>query len=215
MGAPLSKITIQNTDTHEDIKALFNPKEYTLSKNTNWVEYKNKGNDVPDVHFTSGQRRTLKMDLFFDTSIEKGNVREYVEEIEKLMMIIDKSRGSTLKRPPILLVTWGENSLNFKCVLEQMEQRYTMFTEKGTPVRATVTVTFKEINRDQKKSFGGSGRRQTRRREVQEGDTLLGICAAEYGTPEGWQRLADYNNIDDPLHPESGTSMSIPPEPTP
>jgi nucleoid-associated protein YgaU len=210
---PLSKVTIQNTDTHEDIKALFNPKEYTLSKDTNWVEYKNKGNDVPDVHFTSGQRQVLKMELFFDTSIEKSNVREYVQEIENLMMIIDSSSGSNLKRPPILLVTWGENALNFKCVLEHMDQRYTMFTEEGTPVRAIVNVTFKEIKENQRRSFGGR-RRRTRRREVREGDTLLGICAAEYGTPEGWQRLADYNNIDDPLHPEAGSSMSIPPETT-
>ena len=118
----LSKVTLTNVDNKEKIKALFNPKEYSISKSTNWVAYDSHGQDFPDVHFTTGQRRELSMELFFDTYDTKGNVKDYVKKIEQLMLInVEKHR------PPIVLITWGQNALNFQCVLEQCEQRYTMF----------------------------------------------------------------------------------------
>ena len=203
----MEKITITNIDEGGNIVALFNPKEYTISKSTNWVEHKTKGKDVPFVHFTSGQRRTLKMELFLDTSIDKTNVSDYVKELESLMLMMDKEDK---KRPPMLFVSWGEKSLHFKCVLEQMDQRYTMFTEKGTPVRAIVTVTFKEINEKQKRKFGGTPKKRTK--TVKDGENIFCVCSP---TPEGhrkWRDSANKNKIDDPNHIPAGTQMSMPKE---
>ena len=203
----LSKIVIINTDEGNTIEALFNPKEYTISKTTSWVEHKTKGKDSPFVHFSAGGRRSLKMDLFFDTSIRKENVSDYVKELESLMLMMDKEDK---KRPPILFVSWGEKSLHFKCVLEQMDQRYTMFTDNGTPVRAIVTVIFKEINEKQTRRFGGTPRRRTR--TVRDRENIFCVCEP---TPEGhrnWRESATQNNIDDPSRIPSGTQMSMPPE---
>ena len=137
----LSKVSITNVDNKDKVVALFNPKEYSISKSTNWKNLDTQGRDMPDVQFTTGQRRELSMELFFDTYATKKNVKEHVHKIEKLMLIdVEKHR------PPIVLVSWGENALNFQCVLEQMEQRYTMFTNEGTPVRAIINVTFREID---------------------------------------------------------------------
>jgi hypothetical protein len=203
----LSKIIITNTDEGNTIEALFNPKEYTISKTTSWVEHKTKGKDSPFVNFSSGGRRSLKMDLFFDTSITKENVSDYVKELESLMLMMDKEDK---KRPPILFVSWGEKSLHFKCVLEDISQKYTMFTDKGTPVRAMVSVTFKEINEKQTRRFGGTPRRQTR--TVRDRENIFCVCSP---TPEGhrnWRESATQNNIDDPSHIPAGTQMSMPPE---
>ena len=61
----LSKVIITNVDTKERIKALFNPKEYTISKQVSWNTQDQKGLDIPEVQFDKGNRRELSMELFF------------------------------------------------------------------------------------------------------------------------------------------------------
>lgn len=214
----LSKIMITNEDDSNrntnTIEALFNPKEYSISKQSTWVEYNQKGHDAPSVHFSAGQRKELKMELFFDTTVSKKNVKEYVEKLEKLMLIIDISPKSKLKRPPKLFVSWGKEALALKCVLEHMEQRYTMFSEEGTPLRAIVNVTFKEINEDKKKKSGEGKSNSSNKKEkvvtFKDGDSLSKIANKEAGSPEAWKKIAKYNNISDPLNIKPGTKIKIP-----
>lgn len=206
----LSKVSITNVDNKEKVVALFNPKEYSISKSTNWKNLDTQGRDMPDVQFTTGQRRELSMELFFDTYDTKKNVKEYVQKIEKLMLIdVEKHR------PPIVLVSWGENALNFQCVLEQMEQRYTMFTNAGTPVRAIVNVTFREIDPNQNGSLVSQGEKEspdhTKIRVIREGDTLQHLAHLEYEDPALWKILATTNDIEDPLNIPAGTVIQIPP----
>lgn len=208
----LSKVNITNVDNKETVKALFNPKEYSISKSTNWTSYNQKGRDMPEAHFDSGERRELSMELFFDTysSKDKENVKEYVKKIEKLMLMdVEKHR------PPIVLVSWGKNALNFQCVLEQMEQRYTMFLEDGTPVRAMVNVTFREIDLKGKSGIAAEGEKQspdhTKAKVFKAGDTLQSWSAFEYDDPALWKILAEHNNIEDPLNISPGTVLEVPP----
>jgi len=206
----LSKVTITNVDTKGKVVALFNPKEYSISKTTNWKNLDTSGRDMPDVQFTTGQRRELSMELFFDTYDTKKNVKEYVQKIEKLMLIdVEKHR------PPIVLVSWGENALNFQCVLEQMEQRYTMFTNEGTPVRAIINVTFREIDPNQNGSLVSQGEKEspdhTKIRVIREGDTLQHLAHIEYEDPALWKILATSNDIEDPLNIPAGTVIQVPP----
>ena len=206
----LSKVSITNIDTRTTVKALFNPKEYSISKSTEWTNYNQKGRDMPEAHFNTGQRRELKMELFFDTYAEKENVKEYVKKIEKLMLIdVEKHR------PPIVLVAWGKNALNFQCVLEQMEQRYTMFLNDGTPVRAIINVTFKEIDPNQDGALVAEGEKQspdhTKLKIFKSGDTLQSLSAFEYEDSSLWKVLAEHNDIEDPLNIKPGTIIEVPP----
>jgi nucleoid-associated protein YgaU len=206
----LEKITILNTDTATNIRALFNPKEYTISKTTSWATYDEQGKDFADAHFTVGGRRELSLELFFDTYESKQNVKDYVKSIEKLMLIDVEQH-----RPPILLITWGKNALNFKCVLEQMQQRYTMFLNDGTPVRAIINATFKEIDPDQQGSLTSDGEKQspdhTKIRIFKDGDSLPNMAYLEYEDCTKWKILANANNILDPLNIPAGTEIIVPP----
>lgn len=206
----LSKVSITNVDTKSKVEALFNPKEYSISKSTNWVSNDQHGRDMPEVHFTIGQRRELSMELFFDTYDTKKNVKEYVKKIEELMLInVEKHR------PPIVLVSWGKNALNFQCVLEQMEQRYTMFTNDGTPVRAIINVTFREIDPNQNGSLVSGGEKEspdhTKVRVIREGDTLQHLAYLEYEDASLWKILATTNDIEDPTNMKAGTIIQVPP----
>ncbi len=202
----LEKAVIKNLDKNEDVEVLFNPKEYIIEKKTPWKEQDIHGLDAPAVEFTIGERKRLSMELFFDTSEEKTDVRAYTDKIENLMLVDPDQH-----RPPLLLFSWGK--LKFKCVLEDLVQRFTMFMNDGTPIRAILKVLFKEYStaasQVQEKPRHSSD--HTKRIIMREGETLTSISAREYNDPRKWREIADANDIDDPLRVQPGTVLKLPP----
>jgi hypothetical protein len=202
----LEKAVIKNLDKDEDVEVLFNPKEYIIEKKTPWREQEIQGLDSPAVEFTLGERKRLSMELFFDTSEEKTDVREYTDKIENLMLVDPDEH-----RPPLLLFSWGK--LKFKCVLEDLVQRFTMFLNDGTPIRAILKVLFKEYSTaaSQVKEKPRHSSDHTKRIILREGETLSSISAREYNNPRMWREIADANNIEDPLNVKPGTILKLPP----
>ncbi|SIQ98478.1 hypothetical protein SAMN05920897_12112 [Alkalispirochaeta americana] len=202
----LEKAVIHNLDTNEDVGVLFNPKEYIIEKRTPWKEQEIQGLDSPAVEFTLGERKRLSMELFFDTSEEKSDVRAFTDKIEELMLV-----NADQHRPPLLLFTWG--NLQFRCVLEDLVQRFTMFLNDGTPVRAILKVLFKEYSSaaSQIKEKPRHSSDHTKRIILQEGESLSSLSAREYEDPAQWRVIADANGIDDPMNVEVGTPLRLPP----
>lgn len=202
----LEKAVIINLDTNKEFKVLFNPKEYILEKRTPWKEQEIQGLDSPAVEFTIGERKRLSMELFFDTSEEKTDVREYTDKIEELMLV-----NSDEHRPPLLMFSWGK--LKFKCVLEDLVQRFTMFMNDGTPIRAILKVMFKEYSTaaSQIKEKPRHSSDHMKRLVLREGDTLSSLSAREYKNPGLWREIADANSIEDPQTVEPGTILHLPP----
>jgi hypothetical protein len=203
---PLEKLTIINLDKNESFEVLFNPTEYTIEKRTPWREHEVPGLDMPAVEFVSGERGSLSMDLFMDTSDEGTDVREHVSKIGNLMFV-----DPELHRPPVLLVTWG--TLSWPCVLEHGIARYTMFLPDGTPVRAVFSGTFRRHTptEEQLQNAPRESADHTKRRIVREGDTLQLIAAKEYKDAGQWRRIAAANRIEDPLLLSPGQELVIPP----
>ena len=185
---------------------LFNPKEYVIEKKTPWAEQNVFGMDSPPVQFTIGERKRLSMELFFDTSEEKSDVRSYTGKMEELMVV-----NAQEHRPPLLRFSWG--TLSFDCVLEDMVQRYTLFANDGTPLRAILKVVFKEYATaaTQLSNTRRESADHTKRLIVREGETLASVSAREYNDPGKWRVIADANNIDDPENIASGTIVELPP----
>ena len=202
----LEKAVISNLDTNDEIEVLFNPKEYVIEKKTPWAEQNVFGMDSPPVQFTIGERKRLSMELFFDTSEEKSDVRLYTGKMEELMVV-----NAQEHRPPLLRFSWG--TLSFDCVLEDMVQRYTLFANDGTPLRAIVKVVFKEYATaaTQLSNTRRESADHTKRLVVREGETLASVSAREYNDPGKWRVIADANNIDDPENIASGTIVELPP----
>ena len=143
----LEKAVIVNADTNDEIEVLFNPKEYVIEKKTPWSEINVFGLDSPPVQFTMGERKRLSMELFFDTSEEKTDVRDYTAKIEELMLV-----NAQEHRPPILRFSWG--SLSFDCVLEDLVQRFTLFTnDTSAEQRYALGHAFSQCFESQRKLF--------------------------------------------------------------
>ena len=202
----LEKAIITNLDEGEDIKVMFNPKEYVMEKKTPWSEVNVFGMDSPPVQFSMGERKRLSMELFFDTSEEKTDVREYTSKVEQLMLV-----NAQEHRPPILRFIGG--SLSFDCVMEDLVQRYTLFDNGGIPLRAILKVVFKEYTTaaTQLSNTRRESADHTKRMALREGETLSSISAREYNDPRKWRAIADANDIDDPENVSAGTVVELPP----
>lgn len=205
MGS-LEKAKILNLDKHGEITVLFNPKEYVVKKSTQWEPHKSPGLDAPEVEFTSGNSMTLSLELFFDTYEKRQDVRKHTDEILKLAHV-----DPDLHRPPRCMFQWG--GFKFEGIVEDLTQRFTMFLSDGTPVRATLNVTFKEYKtaKDQATRKPNNSPDHTKRRTLKQGETLSLIAAEEYDDPGEWRRIADANGIDDPRDVAPGTVLSLPP----
>jgi len=199
----LEKATIINTNSNEQIPVMFNPEEYTLDKANTFAEIGIPGLESPPIQYVRGNLKTLKMDLFFDTYENRADVRTFTQKITGLL-----EKNPTTKAPPILLFSWGQ--LNFRCVLDSVNQKFTMFLNDGTPVRATLSVNFKEFQpveiEIQRGLFIGPPTVQN----IVEGQTLSGIAGETLGDPGAWREIAELNNLDDPRNIQSGTQLIVP-----
>jgi hypothetical protein len=209
------KAKIVNLDTKDEVDCLFNPSEYTFSKNNTWTAERAKGKNVPLLEFGGGDSMQLKMQLFFDTYSDGGDVRETTNKIWKLMRIDDKLKGysSGKGRPPLVEFQWGR-TWSFQAVLTQISQKFTLFRYDGTPVRATLDVTFVQV----KEEGNYPGQNPTsvvvpghKRRIVKDGDTIDWIAFEEYGDASHWRFIAETNNLDNPQKLRPGQVISIAP----
>jgi len=187
------------------IPVLFNPTQYSLDQANSIAEVGVPGLAAPILQYVRGNGRTLTMDLFFDTYEAQTDVRRHTEKIYGLLNV----RGP-LHRPPVCTFTWG--AFNFTCVAERVGGRFTLFLADGTPVRATLSCTFKEfievelLVRDPPLESADHAKTYV----VRRGDTLAAIAAREYGDPEQWRPIADANRIENPRVLPPGTRLSLP-----
>ncbi|HEX8242480.1 MAG TPA: LysM peptidoglycan-binding domain-containing protein [Longimicrobium sp.] len=193
---------------------MFNPNTVTLAKTVNWTDQGGKRRDHPRTQFEGGASRTLTLSLFFD-SYEAGDADKDVRKHTKKVADLARFDGN-LHRPPVCLVSWGPTSaeydLPFQGVVSSLTQKFTMFTADGTPVRATVDVTFKEyekpLRQDQRSPPSSPDRRRTR--AVKRGDSLWSIAADVYEDPAQWRPIADANGIANPRELVPGSELIIP-----
>jgi len=204
--------------TEPVIECLFNPSEYTFTKRNTWSKAEIKGKNVPDLEFGGGDSMTLKMQLFFDTYTTGGDVRDITKRIWKLMNVVEgplMDLTSYKGRPPMVMFQWG-TTWSFKAVITDITQKFTLFRYDGTPVRATLDVTFLQAKEEMK--FPGQNpttisRPGFKRRVVKEGETIDWIAYDEYGDSAMWRFIAETNNLDNPRRLRPGQELAIAPSP--
>lgn len=203
-----AKILVLDRDMNEidDVDVLFNPTEYSLDKSVEYGELSLPGMDTPVTQFVSGDAETLSMDLLLDTYESEEDVGQHVDRLDRLVRV-DGDRHA----PPLCKFVWG--TLTFTSVVESLDKQYTLFMPDGTPVRATVSVTFKryETISKQLKEERRSSPDKTKLRRVTGDQSLWSIAADEYGDPGQWRTIAEANDIGDPRDLEPGVELAVPP----
>lgn len=189
----------------EKVDVLFNPTEYEMQSGNQYSEKEIAGLQTPISQFTSGDRTTLTLNLFFDTYEAGIDVRTHTSKIVNILDV-----DSDLHTPPSCKFIWG--SLDFKGVITNISQKYTMFLESGIPVRASLTVVMlsSQTMKEQYQEIPRQSADRTKQKTVRQGDQLWSIAAEEYENPGAWRHIAEANGIDNPRMLMSGRSLTIP-----
>ena len=194
------------------LKFQFNPTEMTMSKSAVPVPQKTANANAPDQQHVTGGAAMLKFGtVWFDTYETGSSVYlDYISCLEKMAHVDEE-----LHRPPYVVFMWGASfgsksgqTPTYVWQLADFSVTYTMFLPDATPVRASCTITLKEVPQEQVQLKSPD---TAHVRLLQRGDTLQGIAAAEYDDPAQWRRIAEANGIDDPLLVMPGRRLLIPP----
>jgi Contractile injection system tube protein len=202
MGRELVTITPKG---HKAFQVLFNPTNYSLAKANQIAEAAVPGLNSPILQYVHGNVQTLDMELFFDTYEKASSVTTETDKIYKLLLIDPATHA-----PPICEVKWGTFIL--KAVLDHVSAKFSLFLSDGTPVRATLTVTFKEyLDVDQLVRVQPTQSADHRKmRVVRSGDRIDNIAGEEYGDPDSWRPIAEANHLNDPFDLEPGHILIVP-----
>jgi contractile injection system tube protein len=215
---------INGSRKNEQIEVLFNPAEYSIEKGNTFQSTALPGMGTPVTQFVTGNADTLTMELYFDTYskssrhgtvTQREDVRNYTRKIANLMEI-----DSQLHAPPIVEFVWGPplgtpDGIEFTGTIEKISQKFTFFLDDGTPVRATLSVTFKEYKtvQQQLEEMARQSTDRTKHKEVKEGEALWIYASEEYNDPDQWRVIADRNLIENPRILVPGTALELPPLP--
>jgi hypothetical protein len=194
------------------IDCMFNPFEYTVSKTNTYSERSRNRSSVPEVEFQKAGPQTLQLSLMFDTYEKDEDVSLITNKLWKFMESKTREENNQNKvPPPEVAFEWGV--FRFVAVITNMTQRFTLFKQDGTPVRAKVDVTFTQ-HKDledypgQNPTSGGGPVQSVR--TIIGGDRLDNIAYEVYGDATKWRRIAEYNKIDNPFVLQSGQHLTIP-----
>ena len=212
MAQQLEKATIKvlagQKASRPEIAVLINPTEYSLDVSNSFTETALPGLSNPILQFVNGQSQAVQMELLLDTWTDGGreDVSKKTQEFAELLEI-----DQDLHAPPPVEFRWGRFS--FKAVIESLSQRFTMFDGAGRPVRAILTVSFKQyrpLSEQLRKPRRNSADR-TKRRVFTADDSLWAMAAREYGDPAEWRRIARHNRIENPRKVRPGDVLVLPP----
>jgi len=210
----LEPAVIVNKDTGETVRCMFNPHEYTLTKQNRWERGETKGKNVPRIKFSQGGAQTLKLQLFFDTYADALDVRLHTNALWNMMMVNSaKVNPRTNKsEPPPVIFQWG--GLAFEAVITNLSQKFTLFLKDGTPVRTTVDISLEQLGDEedyprQNPTSGGGEAHKTR--ILQAGERLDLIAHQEYEDATQWRLIAEANEIRNPMRLRPGQRLVIPP----
>lgn len=195
------------------VDCMFNPYEYTVTKQNTYQDKSRNRSSVPQVEFKKAGSQTLKLTLLFDTYEGSEDVTLTTNKLWKFMDPKTRESGSDNRKvpPPDVAFEWGV--FRFVAVITQMTQKFTLFQPDGTPVRASVDVTFtqhKDLEDYPNQNPTSGGGEIERVRRIVAGERLDLIAYEMYGDATKWRLIAERNRLRDPLALKPGQTLTIP-----
>jgi len=197
------------------VTCMFNPYEYSVSKSNSYAENPQQQSDTPQGEFFKSGAQTLKLVLIFDTYEEDSDVSQVTNKLWKFMLTKTKEESHQNEKiePPQVAFEWGV--FKFVSYITNMTQKFTLFKSDGTPVRASVDVTFTQytdVNDYPNQNPTSGGGPIERVWQVIAGDRLDTIAAQVYDDASKWRLIASHNGVTNPFALRPGLQLRIPPD---
>lgn len=204
----------------------YNPTELTFQKAMRFAEIAIPGLDAPLQQFVRGEAEKLTLELFFDTTdagtgLGATSVTTQSDKVFSLARIDPK-----LHAPPIVTVSWnshfpgdslaqsvaGQDRHSFVGVIESINQKFTLFSPEGIPLRAVVNLTIREYRTldSQITQLNLQSPDRTHNHTLSGNETLSAVAAEEWARPGDWRYIADANDLEDPRRLKVGTFLTVP-----
>ena len=217
-GGTLEKLLIKAYSDPEfsssagQYEADINPEKFTHNHSISYTEPTNAASEGNTPKFKSIGPESVSFTLYYDATgiIKLNKDRDVTAAIEELKTVTYTYVGN-IHRSNYLVISWG--TFIFTCTLDSLKVDYTMFKSDGTPLRATVDVSFKAyINEATRKMTAKKASPDlTHQRTITEGFTLPLLAKEVYNDAAYYFKLASANGLDTFRRIKSGTKIVLPP----
>ena len=207
---------------NETIPVQFNPSQYRITESAQYSQQERRSETEPAVNYNGSKLSALSVQLIFNssefTSVESvinsvkslftgGDDNDITKTINKITSLTQIDGDTHM--PPWCAFVWG--SLQFVGYVETVGITYTMFDSSGKPLSALVDLTMRGFNGPvSERSSPKMSPDRTKARTMTEDATIWGMADKEYGSVREWRRIAEANNIMNPLDIPVGTVLRVP-----
>lgn len=188
-----------------------NPEKYSQQYSTQMTCKPTLNTGGVTNKFVVQNPQDLALEFYIDsTGVAPGGVTSVSDEIDKLKSVVYAYNGG-IHSPNYLRILWGK--LTFVCRLESMDIEYLLFTPRGVPLRARISVKFKQYNSPEMVQLRArkSSPDLTHSRIATAGDTLPLLCFQIYNDSKYYVEVARINGLDSFRKLEPGQSITFPP----
>lgn len=204
--ARLINVTTSKPGREEAITVLFNPEEYSLSRNNGWTSRGiGKDSKALEAEFTRLDALDMSVRLYLDNSLVKyagASLESLIDELLMLTEIPESARkaqpGTNAKlHPPIVRFEWGK--LNFQGVITNFDLTCSQFSREGYIRRAEVELRMMQC--EVATAGAGASVSQTTGTRVIQGEDLAQSLVRGGQSPKGYRSSASKGGVANPLKP--------------
>ncbi len=216
----LAKLAILPFDDSENVQAgppsgppfiaQFNPETFALTNEVNYgPEEPPHGADGDEAKFRSIDPRKFNFELLLDGTGASGEKREVLAQIELFKVTV--GFHGKIHRPRFLVLNWG--TFIFTCVLESFTITYKLFRPDGTPLRASLSASFKEHKPTALRQLleNVSSPDVAHAHAVKAGEHLPLITHRVYKDSRYYMEVARTNGLHTVRHVKPGTTLNLHP----
>ncbi len=191
---------------------LVNPETYSIEQSIEYNTDAGPGSTGEEATFVAKKPETFSCELYFDnTGILDGIPRPdiYLElEAFRAFLLGIESETHEVRH---FMIVWGK--MIFKGRVTAVNIKHKLFKPDGTPIRATVELSFKGSFSDVLRLALDNllSPDLTHLRTVRAGDTLPNLCQDIYGHTDAVMAVARANGLSGFRHLAVGTVLSFPP----
>lgn len=201
-------------DDSNAVECQFNPESISMTKNNRYSCRLDIGDSTPETDFSGGESGSMSLELVFDSTDTGDDVRELYSSLITIALIKPSGNDDGKGEPRQVVVQWG-SFMSYIAVIQSISQNFTFFAENGTPLRANVSISLREIVDEKQGGFDGTNptsRTEARRTwVVEKGQRIEWIAYNVFGMTSAWRHLADTNNLLNPTVLRPGQILKIVP----
>jgi hypothetical protein len=194
----------------KSFEVMLNPASYKRIYSISYNDDEAQGQSASNPKFNVINPQNFSLEIILDgTGVVDPSAPAVKDQIQQLRDIVAYSGDE--HQPLVTRVLWG--ILIFFGCLTSMSVDYTLFKPSGEPLRAKVTLDFKEFMSQEEESLRADRQSAdlTHVFEVRAGDTLPLLCQRIYKDSGYYTQVARLNNITNFRDIKPGTRLVFPP----